>query len=754
VAVFAVKINDLFSNFVNMLKKALLLVFIALIRPSVAQLMVARDTINVIENGKTLKMAWGNGINHANVSNIDLNYDGKMDIVAFDRINLFGVGRFRCFVQTTPGTYTANTTLSYSFPFITQWAVCLDFDGDAKVDIFCSTSAGIMVYRNTGSIGTGLQFTLFKSLIYTKYGPTVTNLYAASNGIPGISDIDGDSDLDVLTFSPAGVIIEYHKNMSVETYGHNDSLDKFEAITLCWGDVVENNCSISTNQTCTPVALLTKIKDYQDKILHSGSCLTCIDTDSDGDKDLLIGDISCNIALYGHNTGSPSNALLTQTTNAYPNFPANSNTVSININNFPCSYLVEVDADGKKDLIACPNVNGGENTASMWYYRNASATPTVDFQLIKKNLFQDEMIEVGQGSFPVLFDENGDGKKDLLVGTHGYYLNGSTKGRLTLYRNIGTNTVPSFSLITRDYASVSSQSLNGAMPTLGDVDGDNDLDMIIGNMTGQIYLLTNTAGSLAPCSFSINPTALFTTTSAIAAPQLFDIDQDGKLDLMIGCKNGRIFYYRNIGTPTVPSWTLANGAFGGVNVKGDPNYFSIDGYAAPFFYKEGNLIKLLVGSISGQLFYYSVPSATAPCNLINANTNSMNEGGQSTVFYEDINGDNIRDLFIGNGSGGLCYFSSTGPGVSVKEEDLNANAILLFPNPAQDKLHIRLDKIELEQCFITIHDLLGKTILKEETKRNDLEMNISELQQGVYIVELDIVQKQKHSSVIRKLIVE
>ena len=56
-AVFTVKINDLFSNFVNMLKKALLLVFIALIRPSVSQLMVARDTINVNENGKTLKMA-------------------------------------------------------------------------------------------------------------------------------------------------------------------------------------------------------------------------------------------------------------------------------------------------------------------------------------------------------------------------------------------------------------------------------------------------------------------------------------------------------------------------------------------------------------------------------------------------------------------------------------------------------------------------------------------------------------------------
>lgn len=737
-----------------MIKKAVFLILTTLAFHGRAQLMVARDTINVIENGKSLKMAWGNGINHSNVSNIDLNYDGKMDIVAFDRINLFGVGRFRCFLQTTPGTYTANTSLSYSFPFITQWAVCLDFDGDTKADIFCSTSAGIKVFKNTGSIGTGLQFTLFKSLINTKYGPTETNLYAASNGMPGIADIDGDSDLDVLTFSPAGVIIEYHKNMSVETYGHNDSLNKFEVVTLCWGNVIENNCTISTNQTCTPVALLTKIKEYQDKSLHAGSCLTCIDTDSDGDKDLIFGDISCNIALYGHNNGSVSNALLTQTTNAYPNFPATSNTVNINISNFPCTYNVEVDGDGKKDLIACPNVNGGENTASMWYYRNTSPTNTVDFQLVKKDLFQDEMIEVGQGSFPVLFDENNDGKKDLLIGTHGYYINGITRGRLTLYRNIGTNSQPSFSLITRDYASVSTQSLNGAMPTVGDVDGDNDLDLMIGNMTGQIYLLTNTAGSLAPCSFSINPTALFTTTSAIAAPQLFDIDEDGKLDLMIGCKNGRIFYYRNTGTISAPTWSLVNGAFGGVNVKGDQNYFSIDGYAAPFFYKEGTATKLLVGSISGQVFYYSVPSATAPCNLINAYTNSMNEGGQSTVFYEDINGDTKRDLFVGNGSGGLCFFSSLGPGVSLKEENRAELNFLVYPNPAKEKLTIRIDKIEFNQCQVRIYNILGYEVISVQENKNEFEINTSQLKSGIYFISTTIKNNSVNEPMIRKLIIE
>src|SRR6185503_8646336 len=100
-----------------MQKVVITLLLTLFLRASFAQLIIARDTITVIENGSTLKMPWANGLNYSNLSNIDLNYDGKLDVVAFDRVNLFGVGKFRCFIQTNiAGTYSANPMLSYSFP--------------------------------------------------------------------------------------------------------------------------------------------------------------------------------------------------------------------------------------------------------------------------------------------------------------------------------------------------------------------------------------------------------------------------------------------------------------------------------------------------------------------------------------------------------------------------------------------------------------------------------------------------------------
>jgi hypothetical protein len=739
-----------------MRKIAIFSLFSLFIANASAQLLVSRDTINVIENGSTLKMPWGNGLNFSNFSNIDLNYDGKMDIVAFDRINLFNVGRFRCFVQTsTPGTYSVNPQLSYSFPPVSNWAMCLDYDGDGKNDIFCSTSAGIKVYKNTGNGTNGLQFTLHKNLLYTNYGGTITNLYAASNGIPGLSDIDNDGDIDVLTYAPAGIMIEYNKNLSVETYGHNDSLNLFEVDTLCWGGVIENNCAIAMGNSCTSTGFVKPYPEYWQKSnLHSGSCLTCIDSDGDGDKDIIAGDIGCNIALYGHNGGTAATAQITQTSNSYPNFPATSNTININLNNFPCTYNLYVDGDTKKDLIASPNANGGENTACVWYYRNASATNTVDFQLIKKNLFQDEMIEVGTASYPVLFDENNDGKKDLLLGTHGYYSTGSNRGKLTLYRNIGTNTQPSYSLITRDYAGLSTYSINAIMPAVGDVDGDNDVDLVIGNMTGQVYLLTNTAGSLSPCAFTGSLTGLFTTTSAIAAPQLFDIDLDGKLDLMIGCKNGKIFYYRNTGSVNSPTFSLITGNFGGISTLGDPLVYSIDGYAAPHFFMQGGQIKMLAGSISGQIFYYSVPSSTDVCNLINTNTNAMNEGGQSTVWYEDVNGDGNRDLFVGNGSGGLSFFSSMGPDVLVKEEQMNVSNVSLYPNPTANELTIRIEKIEFKTGKVKLFDIMGRELKEIDFTTNTLTINTSELQSGIYFARVEIQGENTNSNFTSKIIKE
>ena len=143
---------------------------------SFSQLLVARDTISVIENNYVLKMPWANGVNYSNVSNIDLNFDGKKDLVVFDKVNQFSVGRFRCFINTgTSGQikYTAAQDLSYRFPSISNWAVCLDYNCDGKEDLLCSVNGGISVYKNISTPSLGLTFVLEKSIVNSDFNPKI-----------------------------------------------------------------------------------------------------------------------------------------------------------------------------------------------------------------------------------------------------------------------------------------------------------------------------------------------------------------------------------------------------------------------------------------------------------------------------------------------------------------------------------------------------------------------------------------------------
>jgi hypothetical protein len=737
------------------MKRHLTIINLFLIGSLFSQLPVARDTITVIENNYVLKMPWSNGINSSNISSMDVNMDGIKDLVVFDRMNESGMGRFRCFIKTgSPGDlkFRSDPGISYSFPQASYWAVLFDYNGDGKEDLFCSTTGGIKVYQNTS--GSYLSFKLVKSLLMTKYssGGMLTNLYASSIGVPGIADIDKDGDLDVLSFSPFGVYIEYHKNISKETYGHSDSLE-FRLEDYCWGDISESSCTVDM----TPCGFKMAYDSLVNKgsgIKHAGSCLTCIDFDSDNDQDLIMGDVACNTVVFGYNSGSSTNALISDTTKLYPNFPIKNNTTQIRISNFPCTYYVDVDGDSKKDLVATPNAYAGENFRSVWLYKNTSSTGTVNFQFVKNNFLQDEMIDVGQNSFPVLFDYNADGKKDLLIGTYGYFENGSLVGKLTLYENTGTIQKPVFKLVTRDYCNVSSHGLNYVMPSAGDIDGDGDTDICIGTSSGQIHWLENTAGAGNVCNFSIfknNPFS-FTTLSAASAPQIFDLDKDGKADLLIGGKNGRIAYYKNTGGTGSPSFSLVSNYLGNVDVKSNPNIFANEGYAVPFFFNEGTNTFLLVGSVDGRIFYYNVPGASSNFNLETVIANGLLEGVQSTPCYEDINNDGKRDLFVGNASGGLSFFSSSSPFVNIGSSVYTESELAIYPVPANDLIYFNFDSGLQATFIVSIYDVVGKKIIEECSVQNKEGLEISSLDPGIYVARVETYVNGRKIELIKKII--
>lgn len=265
------------------------------------------------------------------------------------------------------------------------------------------------------------------------------------------------------------------------------------------------------------------------------------------------------------------------------------------------------------------------------------------------------MIELGEGAYPVLFDADADGKKDLIVGNLGYYMGNTNKSRLAFYKNIGTSSSPSFSLITRDYQSLSTYNIYSMAPTFGDLDNDGDKDLIIGDNNGQLHYFENIATTGSPAQFA-NHVASYQGIDVgnFAYPQLFDINKNGTLDLVIGSLNGKISYYSNTGTVFSPNFVLQTPFLGSIDVR---QYGWTTGYSMPFVFTESGVTKMIVGSEIGNIYLYNNidGNLTGTFNRVDTTLFHINEGTRCAPYYEDITNDGKRDLFLGNYAGGLAF---------------------------------------------------------------------------------------------------
>lgn len=496
------------------------------------------QTIPVEVAGKSIAMPWAGGLNSAQVNTIDLNFDGQDDLAVFDRT------ANKIFTYLNIGnqyTYAPDYEI-YFPPSISQWVLLRDFNCDGRKDLFTHDPGGFAVYVNItkpGGMPTWRYFNPGHPLL-TKYYDLSINLQMNGTDIPAIDDIDEDGDLDIIVGLFAGYgSMQYNKNMSIENTGRCDSM-QLKFITTEWGNFQECNCGryafggIYCNQL--PAG---------GRVQHSaGKSLLTLDLDNDGQHDLLFSEQNCTSLYLLPNQGSRDTAQMNNFT-IFP--PTNPSTLL-----FPAAYYEDVDFDGIKDLVVSTNIDATVITDidlsnSIWMYKNTGSNVLPQFNLQKKNLLQDQMIDAGSYSSPAFADFDADGDLDMFVSN---WAVPDTVASIYQFENIGSFSTPSFRLVTNDYLTFSSRGLYNIKIQFADVDNDKKIDLAFtatdkrSSLT-QLYFLKNNGNKSFDFSGQNPETFAFNFhMDQLENVFLFDVNKDGLLDIICGRNDGSLQYYK------------------------------------------------------------------------------------------------------------------------------------------------------------------------------------------------------------------
>ena len=681
------------------------LIFWFLSLPLQAQFTYTMDqSVPVEVDGALLQNAWAGGLNSAQINTMDLNFDGTSDLVIYD----VGTSRITTFLAENNSYRYAPQYEIFFPPDIQTFFLLRDFDCDGRKDLFTFGGIGILVYQNISLPGKSpswkkLKFFnsstgLYSEVLLTKGFLAKINLLPGSSDIPDFVDMDGDGDLDVLNMrfvSPSTA--EYHKNFSMERYGRCDSLD-LERKTSNFGGFLECSCGkiAFQGQTCA---------DIGGRVDHTGGkAMLSLDTDNDGDKDLLFTEESCVRIYHMENIGTAAAPVMNNLTL----FPLNQ---PVGILSFPAPYLEDVDHDGVSDFLASPNLHSRTQPninfrESIWFYKNTGSNQAPVFSFRKNNFLQDEMIEVGDLSAPAFTDIDLDSDLDMFVGN--YLDPDDQRGSLTYYENTGTRTNPSFQFVTSDFAGLSFLPFFNIRPQFIDLDTNGAVDLVFtatnGGTTGLYYMLSKSA----TVSFIGQPfTKIDIPIPLNGNATVTDVDLDGHFDVLVGNADGSLSFWKNSGTGFV--FSVSDDSFLGLDNNTSRQFIAV----AVGDLDGDDREDLVMGEEAGILSVFSdfrsagsnpLPLAEIILDDFSQTYTSRGLGGSTRPAIANIFGVDKPSLVVGNRLGGLQLLKHDN-GLPLSDTPL----ISLYPNPviSGESIAIKADRGVTMELFTVLGTRLG-----------------------------------------------
>ena len=356
-----------------------------------------------------------------------------------------------------------------------------DIDGDGDLDAFVGQYDGFArFFENTGTA----TAPVFAARSFTSFGLG----YVAMNSDPAFADLDGDGDLDAFVGERGGLTI-YFENTGTAT---------------------------------APAFAATNVGGLTDVGRLASPAFA--DLDGDGDLDAFVGQ-ELGHTFFFANTGTASAPDFAQgTVDAFG---------LANVGDEASPAFADLDGDGDLDAFVG---QGNDYDSTVAFFANVGTAIAPAFGTPSSNPFG--LADVGRQPRPALVDIDGDGDLDAFVGQY--------DGVLQFFANTGTASAPAFAAPSTNPFGLAGVGTYAA-PAFTDLDGDGDLDVFVGEGGGNTLYFENTGTGSAPAfaAPATNPFGLADVGSR-AVPAFTDLDGDGDLDAMVGESYGRVVYFENV----------------------------------------------------------------------------------------------------------------------------------------------------------------------------------------------------------------